>query len=206
MKSFRVLAMSALTLLTVGWLHADTLPVDPIIKFVTGGHGSTPITCTTNGCETDLVDPIDQNGFLTAQILNSTTFNISAMNFVIPTSNFNQDFTAITDAFEFASISRNETLQQLTVTFLGLGSITGQNTAFSPAVPGPPSGPEGFVPGGTVQLFVFFGDAPTGSAFTGLGPGKEGTFSLATPEPSMLWLSLSGIVGLLVMKRRLRKV
>jgi hypothetical protein len=205
MKNFRVVAISAMALGSVGWLWADTVPADPLIKFTTGGGGSVDITCVTNGCETDF--SVGGDGFLTTNIFNETGFNISGMHFVIPTTNFDQSFSAFTDTFEFASISRSETLKQLTVSFDGVGNITGQNSAFLAADPNAPSGPPGFVPDGTIELFVFFGDAPSDSIFNGFGNGQEGTFSLSTstPEPSMFWLSLSGVLGLILTRRKLQK-
>src|SRR5690242_4290983 len=92
MKSFRVVAIGAMALGSVGWLRADTLPADPLIKFTTGGGGSVDITCITNGCETDF--SVGPDGFLTTNIFNETGFNITGMNFVLPTTNFDQSFSA----------------------------------------------------------------------------------------------------------------
>lgn len=206
MTSFRVLAISAVALASSGWLRADTIPTDPLVKFTTNGGGSTHITCTTNGCETDLSPVIGADGFATLDIFNGTGKNIAAMNFVIPTSNFDQDFFASTNAFENAAIFADEGGESLTVAFSGVGS-TGTGSAFLPADPTAPSGPAGFIPGGTVEAFVFFGNAPEGATFAGFANGQEGTLSLTTPvpEPSTLWLSLSGALGFLVARRRLRK-
>jgi hypothetical protein len=206
MMTFRVLAMGAMVLGTVGWLQADTLPADPLIKFTTGPGHSTDITCITNGCETDLSPVIGADGFATLDVLNGTGKNIAAMTFVIPTSNFDQDFFASTNAFENAAIFADEVGQSLTVQFSGLGS-TGTGTGFLPADPTAPSGPAGFIPGGTVQAFVFFGNAPEGATFAGLANGQHGSLELSAdaPEPSTFLLSLSGVIGLLVVRRKLRK-
>jgi hypothetical protein len=205
MKSFRVVAIGAMALGSVGWLWADTLPADPLIKFTTGGGGSVDITCVTNDCETHF--SVGGDGFLNTNIFNETGSNITEMHFVLPTTNFDQSFSAFTDTFEFASISRSETLDQLTVSFSGVGNVTGQNSAFLAADPTAPSGLPGFVPDGTIKLFVFFGDPSTDSIFNGFGNGQEGTFSLSAPapEPSTLWLSLTGVLGLVLTRRKLQK-
>ena len=207
MTSFRVIAMSAMALGSVGWLWADTLPLDPLIKFTTGGTGSTDITCTVSGCETNLSPTIGADGFATLDILNASGKNIAQMVFVIPTTNFDQDFTASTNAFEFASITADEgaPLPSISVTFSGLGSVGTGGTAFLPADPTAPPGPPGFTPGQTVQLFVFFGTAPPGSTFTGFANGQEGVLGLTAPEPSTFWISLAGVLALLVARRRLIK-
>ena len=62
--------MSALTLLAVSWLQADTIPVDPTIKFKTGGGGSTDITCNINGCTTTLSPAIGADGQAVLDIFN----------------------------------------------------------------------------------------------------------------------------------------
>src|SRR5271169_6829475 len=119
MKNFRLWPMSALTLLAVGCLQADTLPVDPLIKFSTGGNGSTDIVCTFNGCPTVLSPVIGADGTATLDIFNASGKNIAELNFVIPTSNFDQDFTAITNAFENAAIFADEPDNLLNVVFSG---------------------------------------------------------------------------------------
>ncbi len=210
MKSFRLWAMSALTLVTVGWLQADTLPVDPTIKFTTGGHGTTPITCDTNipTCTTALVDLIGADGFANLVVKNAsapTPKDIVGLQFVIPTLNFNQDFFASTDAFLFASILPDEGDSQLIVSFSGVGSGTG-GSAFLAADPlGPTNGGiPGFAPGGTVFVTANFGTVPAGSTLSGLAFGQTGTLGLAAvPEPGTFWLSLSVVAGVLLARRKL---
>jgi len=229
MKSFRLWPVGALTLLAVGLLQADTLPPDPAVKFVTGGGHSPQITCNTQGCETVLLDAIGADGFASLDINNASGKNINAITFFIPFTNFDQTFTASTPDFANASIIPDETGlltflalgipndPSLIVTFFGVGNVTG--TSNCPGVsPGcftlPPDaedvaeglGIPGFTPGGNIEILSFFGPAPT-SGFQGFANGKDGFLTLAAdaPEPSTLWLSLSGVVGLLVARRKLAK-
>jgi hypothetical protein len=215
MKSFRLWAMSALTLVTVGWLQADTLPVDPTIKFKTGGGGSTDITCNVNGCTTTLTPAIGADGqavldiFNKAEIVNAdlstTPLNIIAMTFFIPTANFNQDFTAITDAFTGALILPDEAHNQLEVLFFGVGGSGPGGSAFVPADISAPPGSPGFIAGDFVTVQTFFSTTTPGSGLQGLPFGKEGVLTLTTvPEPGMFWASLIGVAGLLVTRRRVR--
>jgi hypothetical protein len=206
MTSSRVLVISAVALVTAGWLQADTLPVDPLIKFTTGGGGSTHIVCNTSGCETDLSPLIDAGGQANLDIFNDTGKNIAAMTFVIPTTNFHQDFFASTNAFENTAIFADEgpPLPTITVQFSGLGN-TSSGPAFLASDPEAPSGAAGFTPGGLVKLFVVFGNAPAGSTFSGFANGQEGTLSLTVPEPGMFWLLLSGGLALLLARRKLLK-
>lgn len=101
MKSFRVWVMSALTLLSVGWLQADTLPVDPQIKYTTGGTGSTPIICpggVAGSCAGEMLfttlKPAIANGVADLGIDNNTGEDILSLTFFIPTTNFAQVFNA----------------------------------------------------------------------------------------------------------------
>jgi hypothetical protein len=214
MKSFHFRVLSALVLLSAGWLHAT--PVDPFIKFNTGGGGSTDITCTTNGCLTTLSPTINAAGEANLDIFNASGKDITGLIFYIPTLNFNQEFNASTNAFTTAAIFADEVDQQLLVEFFGVGSGTG-GTAFLGPDPGAPGGgtvPEpcvspvapntpGFTPCGTVVVQSFFGTVPEGSTLAGFLNGQEAVLTLAVPEPSMLGLAFSGFLGLFLVRRRL---
>ena len=64
------------------------------------------------------------------------------MTFFIPTANFNQDFTAITDAFTNALILPDEFHNQLEVLFFGVGGSGPGGSAFVPAdISAPPGSP-----------------------------------------------------------------
>jgi hypothetical protein len=204
MKSFRLWPVGALTLLAVASLQADTLPVDPLIKYTTADPTPTEIVCTVSGCTTPLSPPIGDNGFATLSIQNETGMDIIALTFLVPTTNFDQLFVATADAFTEALILPDEAHDLLQVEFFGTG--TGTAGAFTlgadPSAPG--SGAMGFVPGGVVNAQVFFGTPQPGD-FQGLLNGETATLALTTPEPSMIWLSLFGVIGLLVARRKLRK-
>jgi hypothetical protein len=209
MTSFRLVAMSAMALGSVGWLGADTLPTDPVIKFTTGGD-ATSITCTTSGCSTTLAPPIGADGFADIGVTNGTTKTITELEFFIPTTNFDQTFTASTNTFTSALISADEVDNMLEVTFSGTGNAApgfpdGGSFTFPPDPTDPGTGAPGFEPGGVVTVKAFFVPLPNPGPFTGLLPGETGTLSLSAPEPSMVWLSLVGALGLLVARRKLRK-
>ena len=212
MKSFRLWPMSAVALLAVASLQADTIPVDPTIKFKTGGGGSTDITCNVNGCTTTLSPAIDASGQAVLDIFNEavaadgvTPLNIVAMTFFLPTANFNQDFTAITDAFTGALILPDEAHNQLEVLFFGVGGSGPGGSAFVPADISAPPGSPGFISGDFVTVQTFFSTTTPGSGLQGLPFGKEGVLTLTTvPEPGMFWTSLIGVAGLLLTRRRFR--
>jgi hypothetical protein len=210
MTSFRILAVSAVAILSVGWLQADTLPTDPLIKFTASGD-ATSIVCTTSGCPTSLLPVIGPDGFVDIGVTNGTTMTITSLEFFIPTSNFDQFFSASTNLFTQALILPNETAGMLEVVFSGTGNaLTGGAFTLPPDPTDPGSGALGFVPGGQVTVNAFFAPpAQTCSGgspcFTGLLPGETGTLALSTPEPSTFWLSLSCVVGLLAARRKLRK-
>jgi hypothetical protein len=209
MTSFRVIAVSAMALGSVGWLWADTLPVDPLIKFTTGGD-ATSITCTSSGCSTTLAPPIDASGFVDLGVTNGTTKTITALEFFIPTTNFNQTFSASTNTFTQASIFADEAHNLLRVEFFGTGNAApgfpaGGSFTFPPDPTDPGTGAPGFEPGGVVTVDAFFVPPAVSGPFTGLLPGETGTLSLSAPEPSMVWLSLVGGLGLLLARRKLRK-
>ena len=209
MTRFRVVAMSAMALASVGWLRADTLPTDPLIKFTTGGDATT-ITCTSSGCSTPLLPVIGPDGFVDIGVTNGTTQTITALKFFIPTTNFNQTFTASTNTFTQASIFADEANSQLDVEFFGTGNAApgfpdGGTFTFPPDPTDPGTGAPGFSPGQQVTVKAFFVPPAVSGPFTGLLPGETGTLSLSAPEPSMVWLSLAGGLGLLLARRKLRK-
>jgi hypothetical protein len=208
MMSFRVVAMSALALVLVGRLSADTVAADPLIKFTTGGD-ATSIVCTTSGCSTSLLPLIGANGFADIGVTNGTTMTITSLQFFIPTTNFNQTFTASTNTFTSAFILADETDHLLEVVFSGTGNAApgfpdGGSFTFPPDPTDPGSGDLGFEVGGQVIVKAFFTPLAQPGPFTGLLPGETGTLSLFVPEPSMVWLSLVGALGLLVARRKLR--
>ena len=203
MKRLQIWALGALTLLSAGWLQADS--ADPSIKFNTGGSGSTDITCDTSGCITALSPTIGADGQASLDIFNESGLNINALTFYVPNTNFDQTFTASTNAFTNALILPNEAGDQLIVDFFGVGSAAEGGSYTLPADPSDPDGGSpGFEAGGTVTVQAFFGNAPAGSNFTGFANGQEAMLTL-TPEPSMFWLSFCGLAGLLVARRKLRK-
>jgi hypothetical protein len=256
MKSLRFLALGALTLVSIGWLRADTVvPPDPTIKLKTGGGGgSIQIDPTNPECAAGLfgslnctssnaADKIGASGFGDIAIDNNTSQDIIAMNIFIATSNFDQTFTssAVTladtlafqnsfvstgtlfgiDFFEVPGICSALTGGVLPSTsgcievkfFSGITTNPANPcTATNPTNPctvfpdaedvaeGP--GPLGFVPNSQVLVQSFFGTPAPG--FPGFKAGDKATLSLI-PEPSLFWLSLTGVVGLLVAKRKLGK-
>lgn len=119
MASFRALALSAVALVSAGWLQADTLPVDPLIKLKTGGGGGSidinSTTCAFSGClVSNPAEVIGANGFADLSVDNqftTTAHDITAMNIFIPTTNFDQTFTssavtlANTPAFQNSFVS-----------------------------------------------------------------------------------------------------
>src|SRR5579863_7121685 len=209
MTSFKFFAVSALSLVSVGWLQADTLPTDPLIKFDPAGD-ATDINCNQSGCNTPLVPVIGPDGFVDIGVTNNTNVSfppgmtITSLEFFIPTSNFDQTFSASTSLFTQALILPNESADILEVVFSGTGNApTGGSFTLPPDPTDPGSGALGFIPGGQVTVNAFF-SPPANSCvggspcFTGLLPGETGTLVLAAPEPSMVWLSLAGALGLLV--------
>src|ERR1700704_5206425 len=99
-----------------GWLMADPIIPDPIIKLsIPGGH-STDITCT-DGCFTT-IGTIGQDGFSNENnpefpndksfgIHNATGLDITELIFYLQTNNVFQPFTANTDDFTNVKISVN---------------------------------------------------------------------------------------------------
>jgi len=203
MKRLPVRALSAMALLSAGWLHAT--PIDPNVKFITGGTHSTDITCTLSGCTTPLSPNIDANGVANIDIFNkSDSGDIISLFFHIPTLNFNHEFNVSTNAFTNAFIFPNVAHDELLVEFLGTGNAAEGGSAFLGADPAHAGdGLSGFERGGTVTVDAYFG-TPKPGTFQGFLKGQHATLELSTvPEPGMLWVSLVGLVGLLVAKRRL---
>jgi len=232
MKSFRFWSLSALTLLAVSWLHADTLPVDPTIVFKTiGGHGSIDITCVTQGCESTSANPADlvqANGFANLSVANMTGQTITSLVFYIPTTNFDQTFTASTPDFQNAVVSTGtifgvDTFEIpgvcsiltggviktscITVTYFSGSPVTGNPFTLPPDAEDVAEGPgtPGFVPGTQIVVQAFFGGPLNG--FPGFKNGDDGTLTLAadTPEPATMGLMLSGLVGIVFLARRRRQ-
>jgi hypothetical protein len=230
MKSFRLWPVGALTLLAVASLQADTLPIDANVKFIKSGNDASTIgACATFVCETTLTAAIDGAGYADINIINESGKTITGLEFFISFGNFNQVFNASTNAFENASIFPDESGipssillnlvnpsvgvvgPSLIVSFSGVGS---SGTGIAPtSFPDPEDiaegpGPLGFTPNGNIEVLAFFGSAPPpGSTFTGLANGQSGSLELLAdaPEPRTLWISLAGVVGLLVAKRKLQK-
>lgn len=197
MKLWRTLPLVAVALGVAASLSAD--PIDPGVSFNKGGNQSTDITCFF--CVITLNTAINAEGGGDFDIHNSTTSNIAELIFSIPTTNFDQVFTATSNLFLDAFISLSPDNDVTSVTFLGTGN--GPNAS---ATAGPIGSCEdcaaGFEPGAFAQVLAIPG--PANGNHPGLGPGDEGVLGLepTIPEPGSFVLLLSGVV-LLVGSRKL---
>lgn len=198
MKLWRALFLVAVVFGVSASLCAD--PIDPGIQFNKGGNQSTDITCFF--CVIPLNEPINADGGGNFDVHNSTSLNINELIFTIPTTNFDQVFTASSNLFLDAFISLSPDSGTTTVTFFNTGN--GPNAS---ATAGPIGSCEGcatgFEPGAFADVFAIpglgSGDHP------GLGAGDEGILGLDAsdlPEPGSFVLLLSA-VALLAGSRKL---
>ncbi|MBZ5595864.1 MAG: hypothetical protein LAP39_26790 [Acidobacteriia bacterium] len=190
MKSFRVLAMGAMALLSVGWLQAV-----PVVRLTLGGGHTTDITsadCTMLGPGTCIVlfnpvdlNALDANGLGSLGIQNDLAQTITGLDFFLPTVNFNQNFQASTDLFTNASLAFTPAVGPVdgytSVDFFGTGNGTGGTVGPKNPCSGlglfifncPVNGPVGFdaeslkpdaqFPNGEGFLIVTFGTANSGT-------------------------------------------
>lgn len=179
-------------------LSAD--PIDPGVQFNKGGNQSTDITCFF--CVITLDAPINADGGGDFDIHNETSSTIFELIFSIPTTNFDQIFTASSNLFLNAVIALSPDTDFTTVTFFGTGN--GPNASAS-------AGPigscddcaQGFEAGAFATVFAVPG--PGSGNHPGLGPGDEGILGLDpsdVPEPGSFVLLLSA-VALLAGSRKL---
>jgi hypothetical protein len=226
-RLLRALILSVIVLGTAASLLADA--VDPGVIFKSGGTHSTMIdleNCPVDGCMVVLNGdgPITDGGG-DFGIINGTGKNIFGLIFFIPTENFDQIFTASSNAFLNASIGLDHAEGLTTVAFVGTGTPVPPPPpppALLPFISATPVGPldipcpecpPGFEDGTFATVEVLFEDTDTG-AYNGLpsscptadNPNAlcEGTLELqaTVPEP-LTFMLLFSAAGLLLGSRKL---
>lgn len=227
MKLFRILLRFSMVLGAAGWLMADTIP-DPIIKMTIPGTGTfdlCDVAAAGDSCTITLVDgspntTIGDNGFGSFAVKNidQKGLAIDSISFFFQTDNLNQPFSASSNDYTTASISKEFSCDG---DFCSSGGIL-EVDFFGVQKPGDPgstsvgagfcegegcSSSVGFVPHSDVVVTAHFDVVPDPlPCCDGLQPGEEGGISLApdssVPEPSAFIL-LFGAAGLMAVKRKL---